>query len=175
MTAPLPLISSRELISSISVSQHLLEVDVCILHLGPGTLPPGTDGSHTFRRRISITKAKATDPNTTARLTTSLKELEDGRVSSYDLEIAKHRGNLHAHITPDGVAMRRCRSLACPYRGNIRCWRWRREYAPLPRQYHERPYRKKDGGCIQQARALGKPHQRRKPTPSGACRRILLG
>jgi hypothetical protein len=38
--------------------------------------------------------------------------VETGRVSAYDLEIAKHRGNSHAHITPDGVAMRRCRSLA---------------------------------------------------------------
>ena len=70
--------SSHELISSISVSQHLIlcrEMDVA--SLGSGTLPPGTDRSHKIRRRTYlslITKTKTQDSNTTARLTTSSKE-----------------------------------------------------------------------------------------------------
>jgi hypothetical protein len=53
--------SSHELISSISVSQRLFlcrEMDVA--SLGSGTLPSGTDRSHTIRRRTSSPRPRPT-------------------------------------------------------------------------------------------------------------------
>jgi hypothetical protein len=136
--------SSHELISSISVSQHLfLCREMHVASLGSGTLPSGTDRSHTIRRRTSSPRPSPT-PEYHSDADDIFEGMGDGRVSAYDSKIAKHiawhRGNSHAHITPDGVAiMPRCRSLAFPYRVGNSCWRWRRESAPLPSQYHARP------------------------------------
>jgi hypothetical protein len=106
--------SSHELISSISVSQHLfLCREMHVASLGPGRLPSGTDGSHAIRRRTSSLRPR---PRLEyhSEADDIFEGMEDGRASAYErLQIiASHRGNSHAHITPDGVAMRRCQSLA---------------------------------------------------------------
>jgi hypothetical protein len=49
----------------------------CCIFWAGNSLPPGTNGQVTHDQKTHlVTKAKATDPNTTARLTTSLKELK---------------------------------------------------------------------------------------------------